>query len=105
VERVSLSPVKRSRTNPFSSTRADTERRKRIETASTHVIDLSTPSPRVKTPLESSERGNEGSGAGTVGSGRDVAGRQSMVDWLGMRDAAGRPKKGLATGVKVKRRA
>lgn len=105
VERVSLSPVKRSRTNPFSSTREDTERRKRIVTGSHHVIDLSTPSPRVKSPLESSERGNEGSGGAGVGLSREVGGRQSIVDWLGMRDAAGRPKKGLATGVKVKRRA
>jgi hypothetical protein len=101
-----FSPVKRSRTNPFSSTREDTERRQRIETGSHHVIDLSTPSPRVKGPLASSERGNEVPGVGaSVGIGRDAKERQSMVDWLGMRDAAGRPKKGLATGVKVKRRA
>jgi hypothetical protein len=97
----SVSPVKRSRTNPFTSSREVTERRKHLAISNTVVMDLSTPDRQNRaTPLSNSGNNVDNVGSSTLGEHG-----KGMVDWLGVRDMTGRPKKGVVAGVRVKRRA
>ncbi len=92
----SPSPAKRSRTNPFTTTREESEKRRvlpsKTHSSSSlgHPVDLVSP---YKKPL-------------TLAKDRNLLEKSSnsVVGWLGITDANGRPKKGVVGGVKVKRR-
>ncbi|WWD21304.1 hypothetical protein CI109_105788 [Kwoniella shandongensis] len=113
------SPPKRSKTNPFATTRKESEKRKALPTVATgsaviipassppplqrsprrqpaEVIDLASPSPP-STPARDKERKREKVWG-------ELRAQGSVVEWLGVRDTNGRPKKNVMIGQKVKRR-
>ncbi len=91
----SPSPPKRSRTNPFTTTREasdkrrDLPRRSNLHSSKERPIELISPSR----PLAVARDRNLPQKAG-----------RSMVDWLGISDSNGRPNKGVVGGTKAKRR-
>jgi hypothetical protein len=89
------SPMKRSRTNPFSTTReAQTAKTKLMPKKITEVIDLASSSPR--SPFKPN----------TTNIPEPSRQRNALTDLMkGMTDKNGRPKKGLASGAKVRHRA
>lgn len=90
------SPTKRSRTNPFSTTREAQNGRTKLAPIKkyTEVIDVSSSSPR--SPLKAS--------APNVP--EPSRQRHALMDLMkGMTDKNGRPTKGLASGAKVRHRA
>ncbi|KAK8844040.1 hypothetical protein IAR55_006834 [Kwoniella newhampshirensis] len=127
VEEASPSPPKRSKTNPFATTRKDSEKRKELPSAAARasngnviipsssppprssasrpaeVIDLATSSPPSERALLK-EIGGKGKGKVVEHNGRNLHRQGSAVDRLGLMDVNGRPKKGVATGQKVKRK-
>ena len=82
----SPSPAKRGRTNPFMIDREASEKRKMLRAASP-IAFTSTSGVSAQPHFHAS---NKAGG--------------SIVDWLGISDTSGRPKKGVAVGAKVKRR-
>jgi hypothetical protein len=98
-------PPKRSRTNPFTTTREASEKKRSLPTSGQdhgrprtllETIDMISPDKPKPAPLASRRIVD---GGGRVGRQRDVG------DVLGLKDAQGRLKRGVASGVKVKRRA
>lgn len=97
------SPTKRSRTNPFSTTReAHAAKTKLVPKKKTEVIDLASSSPR--SPFKpASTNIPELSGGPSRQSGNQ---KNTLSDYItGMTDKSGRPKKGLASGARVRHRA
>lgn len=121
-------PVKRSRTNPFQSDKADTERKKVLPSGQStshkyEILDLAgsddsaSDSGHPREPKRKvfkatdSNISRTGSGSSIGSSVRGVAGstgsgkQKSMAEFLGLADKHGRPNKGVVGGAKVKRRA
>jgi hypothetical protein len=97
------SPTKRSRTNPFSTTReAHAAKTKLVPKKKTEVIDLASSSPR--SPFKpASTNIPERSGGPSRQNGNQ---KNTLSDYItGMTDKSGRPKKGLASGARVRHRA
>lgn len=115
----------RSNANPFSSNRAETDRKKTLaggraapqpgQTRAREAITIGSSSPEpAPQPLRSANingaRGNYGAKekgkVTTGGTGKaGLAKQPSMVEFLGIADKNGRPVKGLAYGATVKRKA
>lgn len=90
---------KRIRTNPFSTSREESERRKRAlpeQPTRREVIEAADDSPDRPVPAPRHIIPAEGKGMAAAG---------GMTSWLGLSDGHGRPKKGVALGTKVRRRA
>ncbi|WRT69087.1 uncharacterized protein IL334_006070 [Kwoniella shivajii] len=113
------SPYKRSKTNPFMTTKASSERRKELPLLAKlseplkssrepppnkgwndrSIIDLASSSPPSspnRPPMQIKKRVNMNLG--------ERLKERSVVDMLGLRDANGRPKKGVVSGQKIKRK-
>ncbi|KAK6906046.1 hypothetical protein L486_06389 [Kwoniella mangroviensis CBS 10435] len=109
------SPLKRSKTNPFMTTKASNEKRKELPSVGkmssskntgngiskvnqvskdASIIDLATSSP------ESSPRPRRRSAMTVV---KRKENQRSVVDMLELADGQGRPKKGVVSGQKVRR--
>ena len=80
----SSSPAKRGRTNPFTSSREASDKRKMLR--ATPPVTLTSGISAIADHHASKKAGG------------------SIVDWLGISDVSGRPKKGVVVGAKVKRR-
>lgn len=120
---VDTSPQKRSRTNPFSTTKQASEKRRTLQGAPkpsfTEVIDLSSPDRTGNTgssssrPLRPSRGENvlaepaysKSSSSDASGGSKATTGQKTIVDILKIADKSGRPMKGVVVGAaKVKRR-
>jgi hypothetical protein len=109
----SLSNKSINRTNPFSTTKEDSDKRKALPApVKNAVVDLTDDTPERPRPPLVDRQAKNGSNTTvpkmTTALKRKTvirAGQGSMVDYLGLKDANGRPKKHIATGEKAKRRA
>lgn len=112
----------RKRTNPWAVTKSQSDQRKRLcalgsgsqrgpsaTPARYTPIDLTgSPGPDSPSPLEDGSSRSNTAASASATAGTSKAGKQaatSLVDQLGMRDAQGRPVKGLVSGARARRRA
>jgi hypothetical protein len=102
------------RTNPFLNTKEESDRRKILKPApkDDSIVDMTKDTPerqQDRVPLKSIR--NAQISRALVASNSSMAkhisavGQTSIVDFVGLRDQHGRPKKGVVAGAKVKRRA
>lgn len=99
------------RTNPFPNTKEESEKRKVLKTMpkDTSVVDMTEDTPE-RPPLATKSLRNAqdtrplASASTSPIKPKWVNGQTSIVDFVGIKDAQGRPKKGVVGGARVKRR-
>ena len=110
---VPLTTKSANRTNPFSTSKADSDKRKVLPSPKKDIVDLTDDTPeRLRPPLADRQSKNTTAAAARKTTAPALtakiagkSGQGSMVDYLGLKDANGRPKKTIATGEKARRRA
>ena len=101
------------RTNPFPNTKEESEKRKMLKIApkDDSVVDMTQDTPerlQQRVPLKSLQNAQANRPLVATGSSstkqKSAMGQTSIVDFVGLRDQQGRPKKGVVAGARVKRR-
>jgi len=101
------------RTNPFSTTKEESEKRKVLKVApkDSSIVDMTEDTPERLPLAQTSKSNNSAAGPNYRAANAEAlkpkakSGQISIVDFVGLADARGRPTKGTVAGAKVRRRA